>query len=60
MKAEVYYFTGTGNSLVVAKDIAREIEGELISISSVIGRESIKTDANVIGIVFPVYIGEYR
>lgn len=56
MKAEVYYFTGTGNSLVVAQDIAQEIDGELIAISAVIGKESIKTDATVLGIVFPVYI----
>lgn len=54
-KVEVYYFSGTGNSLVVARDIARKINGELISIASVIDKESIKTDANMIGIVFPVY-----
>ncbi len=56
MKPEVYYFTGTGNSLVVARDIVKEIDGELISIPSVIAKSSIKTDAKVIGIVFPVYI----
>ena len=56
MKADIYYFTGTGNSLVVAKDIAKEIDGELISIPSVMDKSNIKTDAKVIGIVFPVYI----
>lgn len=54
MGAEVYYFTGTGNSLTVAKDIAEKINGELISIPSVIGNDTVKTDADVIGIVFPV------
>jgi ferredoxin len=52
---EIYYFSGTGNSLVVARDIAGKINGKLISIPSVIDRESIETDADVIGIVFPVY-----
>jgi flavodoxin/Pyruvate/2-oxoacid:ferredoxin oxidoreductase delta subunit len=56
MGAVVYYFTGTGNSLVVAKDIAKEINGELISIPSVISNDTVKTDADVIGIVFPVYM----
>ena len=56
MKADVYYFTGTGNSLVVARDIAQEIEGELISIPSVLGKGSISTHAKVIVIVFPVYM----
>jgi ferredoxin len=54
-KVEIYYFSGTGNSLVVARDIAGKIDGKLISIPSVIDRESIETDADVIGIVFPVY-----
>jgi ferredoxin len=52
---EIYYFSGTGNSLVVARDIAGKINGKLISIPTVMDRESIETDADVIGIVFPVY-----
>ncbi|HAJ79205.1 MAG TPA: 4Fe-4S ferredoxin [Fibrobacteres bacterium] len=56
MKTEIYYFTGTGNSLVVARDIAAQIEGELISIPSVIDQDTIQTAAKVIGIVFPVYM----
>jgi len=56
MKAEVYYFTGTGNSLKVAKDIAREIDGELISIPKALSQGTIKINANVAVIVFPVYM----
>ncbi|NNU77864.1 EFR1 family ferrodoxin [Clostridium estertheticum] len=56
MKPDVYYFTGTGNSLTVAKDIAKEIEGNLISIPYVIGKGIIKTDAKVVVIIFPVYM----
>lgn len=55
MSAEIYYFSGTGNSLAVARDIAEKIGGDLISIPSVMGRESITIDSDVIGIVFPVY-----
>ncbi|MGB9978787.1 EFR1 family ferrodoxin [Methanobacterium sp.] len=55
MNLEVYYFSGTGNSLVVAKDIAEKMNGNLISIPSVMDKKSITTNADVIGIVFPVY-----
>lgn len=55
MSTEIYYFSGTGNSLVVARDIAGKTNGKLIPIPSAIDKESITTDADVIGIVFPVY-----
>lgn len=55
MGTEIYYFSGTGNSLVVARDIAEKMEGNLISIPSVIDKERITTDADIIGIIFPVY-----
>ncbi|MBM4241434.1 MAG: hypothetical protein FJ150_07240 [Euryarchaeota archaeon] len=58
-KVEIYYFSGTGNSLVVAKDIAEKINGKLISIPSIMDRNSIKTDADVMGVVFPVYYEPY-
>ena len=56
MKSEVYYFTGTGNSLVVARDIAREIDAELISIPSALNKGSVKVNTKVAVIVFPVYM----
>ena len=52
---EVYYFSGTGNSLTVAKMVAERLGGDLIPIASVIDRGKIEPDADVIGIVFPVY-----
>jgi ferredoxin/flavodoxin len=55
MKTEIYYFSGTGNSLAVARDLAEKINGKLISVISVISEEIIKTDAEAVGIVFPVY-----
>ncbi len=55
MSTELYYFTGTGNSLVVARDISKKINGILISIPAVMYKESIKIDAEVLGIVSPTY-----
>lgn len=47
----VFYFTGTGNSLFVA----RSLDPEPISIPQVIHRESLTFRADRIGIVCPVY-----
>lgn len=55
MKARIYYFTGSGNSLAVARDIAGGIVAEVISIPSVIGQKTIKADIDTMGIIFPVY-----
>lgn len=55
MSTEIFHFSGTGNSLVVAQDLSLELNGKLISILSVMDRASIGNDADVIGIIFPVY-----
>ena len=47
----VFYFTGTGNSLYIAK----QIEKNPISIPQVINKESQEFSADSIGIVAPVY-----
>jgi Pyruvate/2-oxoacid:ferredoxin oxidoreductase delta subunit/flavodoxin len=52
---EIFYFSASGNSLALARDIAEKTDGKLIAIPSVINKETIKTDADVVGIVFPVY-----
>jgi hypothetical protein len=57
-RAEVYYFSGTGNSLVLAKLVAERLGGELIPVASVVDRERIEPVADVIGIVFPVYYAD--
>ena len=58
MSIEIYYFSGTGNSLTVARDIAEKTHADLIPIASQVDKESITTHADVIGIVFPVYYGD--
>ena len=66
MKAELYYFTGTGNSLSVAKKLADILRAEKIDATSVpiasamrraaaVPGTAIHPDAEFIGIVFPVY-----
>lgn len=59
MTTVVYYFSGKGNSLAVAKDIAKKINGNLVSISTVVRKGSIDSNADKIGIVFPVYHASY-
>lgn len=52
---EIYYFSGSGNSLAVARDVAIKLNATLIPIMSVINQESINIEADLIGIVFPIY-----
>lgn len=56
MKNYIFYFTGTGNSLYVAKKIAEEIENtELISIANNIDKGYEIEKADRVGFVIPVY-----
>lgn len=56
MKTTIYYFSATGNSLYVAKSLADKLgECQLVSISALRENESITTDAERIGIVFPTH-----
>ena len=55
MNSDIYYFSGTGNSIVVARDITEKINGKLIAMTSVMREESVEPAADVVGLVFPVY-----
>ena len=56
MKTILYYFSGTGNSLQVAREIAAKLSGsELLSIPAVMKSDTIP-EADIIGIVFPPYM----
>lgn len=55
---EIYYFSGTGNSLTVARRVAERLGGDLVPIASVMDREEIPSEADVIGITFPVYYAD--
>ncbi len=57
MKNSIYYFTGTGNSLAVARELAEDLgETELISIPRAMQKNKpVADDVDMVGIVFPVY-----
>jgi len=55
MSSEIYYFSGTGNSFSVARDIAGKIDAELIPIASLLDKNEFSSKADTIGFVFPVY-----
>lgn len=55
MKAKIYYFTGTGNSMRAARVIARQLdEAQIISMRTDPG-DYPATDCDVVGFVYPVY-----
>ncbi len=56
MSAEIYVFSGTGNSLSVAREIADNLPGsELCSIARMVRKHEIVPDGEVVGLVFPLY-----
>ena len=56
MKSVIYYFTGTGNTLAVARALAKELgDTTLIPLRRAVNPRGIPVDADVLGIVFPVY-----
>lgn len=56
MNIKIYYFSGTGNSFAVARDIAGIVKADLISIPKAMGADRIRVDADCMGIVFPSYL----
>ncbi|OGN90019.1 MAG: hypothetical protein A2158_04580 [Chloroflexi bacterium RBG_13_46_14] len=58
MNQVIYYFSGTGNTLFVAKDIVKGLGASLIPIASLVDASVVSVDSEVMGIVYPVYYGE--
>jgi len=54
-KNMVFYFTGTGNSLKVAKDIGSVLDNCEINSMTTFNKEHINNDYDRIGFIFPVY-----
>jgi ferredoxin len=55
-KVEIYYFSGTGNSLYVTKELQKRIpESNLIPIVSLLKRHVIETNGDTVGFVFPIH-----
>jgi NAD-dependent dihydropyrimidine dehydrogenase PreA subunit/flavodoxin len=56
MSTEIYYYSGTGNSLHVAKELQKRLPGaELVPILSLAGAELVRTSGETVGFVFPHY-----
>ena len=56
MRTTIFYFTGTGNCLKVARDLAKELrDTDIVSIPKAIKGE-IDLSADRIGIIYPVYM----
>lgn len=56
MSCEIYYFSGTGNSLHVARELEKRIPDTiLIPVVSLKDKESIKAKADTVGFVFPLH-----
>ncbi len=56
MRTEIYYFSGTGNSLFVAKELQKRIPDSLVvPIVSRLQNDVIPTQGTSVGIVFPVH-----
>ncbi len=52
----IFYFTGTGNSLAIARDIASSLgDAQLISISEALKNEPFDLTGKKVGFVFPSY-----
>lgn len=57
MKAmEIFYFTGTGNSLFVAEELQKRCKDvSLVPVASLLGDKSVKPEAETVGFVFPIH-----
>lgn len=53
-KRVVLYFTGTGNCLYVARQLAGK-EGEILSIPQLMRKKQFEIEADEIGLVYPIY-----
>jgi formate hydrogenlyase subunit 6/NADH:ubiquinone oxidoreductase subunit I/flavodoxin len=56
MSTEIYYFSGTGNSLFAARELQKRLQdAKLVPVASLIYKPEIKTAGSSVGIVFPVH-----
>ncbi|GAH22240.1 unnamed protein product [marine sediment metagenome] len=56
MKTTIYYFSGTGNSLKIARDVAERLEEcELVPIAKVWQQDQLASTSEKVGFIFPLY-----
>ena len=52
---EIYWFSGTGNSLFLARRLAEKTGAHLKPLASLLNAHTISSQAEAVGLVFPVY-----
>lgn len=56
MKSIIYYFTGTGNSLKIAKSLSDKIDDcELVPIAKIWEKDYLASSTEKVGFIFPLY-----
>lgn len=56
MRGIIYYFSGTGNSMSVAKQVAQKFDGmEVVKITADLCDQAPVVDVDILGIVYPIY-----
>lgn len=59
MSSAIYYFSGTGNSLHVARTIVRQAgDCKIVNISGLKDTVTVNCDSDNVGLVFPVHFGD--
>ena len=59
MKATIYYFSATGNSLTTAKLLAEELDNcNVVALASLRNKEEINIQSEAVGFVFPIYYSD--
>jgi ferredoxin/flavodoxin len=54
---DICYFSGTGNSLAVARDLAENLPAQMHAIPGRMSQDSLRSPGEALGLVFPVYHG---
>ncbi|WP_424357561.1 EFR1 family ferrodoxin [Methanocella sp. MCL-LM] len=58
MAGTIYYFTGTGNSLYVARAVAQKLgDCKLVNMAKPDSEQAIEDNSDTVGFVFPVFYG---
>ena len=56
MFVTLYYFTGTGNSLCITRELDTHFQqGEIIPISKIWKQDNLKTSSDIVGLISPLY-----
>ena len=56
MGTEIYYFSGTGNSLHIAEELQKRIpDSSLIPIVGLLDKEAVQVKGKIVGFIFPVH-----